>query len=81
MKMQLYRWSKLTAEDRERILRRAQIDIDAVMDGARSIVEDVRSRGDAALLELTLKLDGADLSSRGIAVTPAEFDEAEKTDR
>jgi histidinol dehydrogenase len=77
MKMQLYRWSELAAADRERILRRAQIDIDAVTDGARSIVEDVRRRGDTALLELTLKLDGADLSSRGIAVTAAEFDEAE----
>jgi histidinol dehydrogenase len=78
MKMQLYRWSDLAAVDRERVLRRAQIDIDAVMDGARSIVEDVRLRGDAALRELTLKLDGADLSTRGIAVTPAEFDEAER---
>lgn len=40
---------------------------------ARTIVEAVSARGDAALLELTRRFDGARLSARQLAVTPAEL--------
>ena len=39
----------------------------------RAIVEAVRARGDAALLELTERFDGAQLSAEQLAVTPAEL--------
>lgn len=39
----------------------------------RSILEDVRARGDAALLELTQRFDGAKLSADQLAVTRAEL--------
>jgi histidinol dehydrogenase len=38
----------------------------------RAILEDVRARGDAALLELTERFDGAHLSADQLAVTQAE---------
>jgi histidinol dehydrogenase len=39
---------------------------------ARAILDDVRQRGDAALLELTERFDGAKLSAGQLAVTQAE---------
>ena len=39
----------------------------------RAILEDVRARGDAALLELTERFDGAKLSAEQLPVTQAEL--------
>ena len=39
----------------------------------RAILDDVRARGDAALLELTERFDGAKLSAEQLAVTRAEL--------
>lgn len=39
----------------------------------RAILDDVRARGDAALLELTERFDGARLTADQISVTQAEF--------
>jgi histidinol dehydrogenase len=39
----------------------------------REIIADVRDRGDAALVELTKRFDGVDLSTTGVAVPPDEF--------
>jgi histidinol dehydrogenase len=44
----------------------------------REILEQVRTRGDEALYELTARFDKADLRATGLAVTEAEFDAAEK---
>ncbi|HVM12509.1 MAG TPA: hypothetical protein VM638_08550, partial [Actinomycetota bacterium] len=42
-----------------------------VVDGARSIIERVRAEGDAALVEMTRRYDGADIEGR-IRVDDAE---------
>jgi histidinol dehydrogenase len=39
----------------------------------RAILDDVRARGDAALLELTERFDGASLTAEQMSVTQAEF--------
>jgi histidinol dehydrogenase len=44
-----------------------------VEERTRAILEDVRGRGDAALLELTARFDGATLSAEHLAVTQAEL--------
>jgi histidinol dehydrogenase len=53
--------------------REVSEDID---DAVRSILADVRARGDAALLELSQRFDKADLSRLGLRVTEAEIDAA-----
>jgi histidinol dehydrogenase len=50
--------------------REASPEVDAVV---HEIIADVRKRGDAALIELTHKLDRADLGALGIAVTRNEI--------
>ncbi len=55
--------------------REAAADIELA---ARAIVDDVAARGDAALLEATLKFDRLDLVASRLRVTPAEIDAAVK---
>jgi histidinol dehydrogenase len=43
---------------------------------ARDIIDEVRRRGDEALLELTRIYDGASLSRGSLRASPSEFDEA-----
>ncbi len=42
----------------------------------REIIDDIRSRGDAALIDLSRRFDDIDLEQTGIAVTTAEIDAA-----
>ena len=58
-------------------LERAAEENEAVRQRVRDIIEQVRAGKDAALLELTRELDGADLSKTGLMVTEEEFLAAE----
>jgi histidinol dehydrogenase len=51
----------------------------SLADAVRSILSRVRDRGDEAVLDLTLRLDGADLRERGLVATPDEVDAAGST--
>ena len=54
--------------------REASADVDAVV---RDIIEDVKARGDAALLEYTKRFDRLDATSMAeLAVTPREIEDA-----
>jgi histidinol dehydrogenase len=53
--------------------REVSVDVD---NAVRDIIADVRARGDAALVDLTLKFDRLDLRKSGIAVTAAEIEAA-----
>ena len=60
-------------ERRERLEpRRLEID-PHVSATVREIVQRVRDEGDDALLDLTLRFDGADLHENGLVVSPEEF--------
>ena len=48
-----------------------------VTETVSGILEEIRLRGDAALLEKTLLYDGASLEADEISVTPAELDQAQ----
>ena len=69
-------WNTLDEARRDAVLRRpSQRDAAGLLDQARRIVDDVRSRGDEALREYTARLDGVQLESFG--VSDAEFAAAE----
>ncbi|NNU16638.1 histidinol dehydrogenase [Parvularcula sp. ZS-1/3] len=57
------------------LLQRDEEAVRGISDSVRTIVDDVRTRGDAALVELTQRFDQTDLSG-GLAVTEAEIDAA-----
>ncbi|MDI6025234.1 histidinol dehydrogenase [Corticibacterium sp. UT-5YL-CI-8] len=53
--------------------REASPDVEATV---RTIIDEVRTRGDAALIDYTQKFDRADLSTLGIAVARSDIDQA-----
>ena len=53
--------------------REVSEDVDAVV---RDIIARVRAEGDAALIDLSLKFDRADLAATGITVSADEIDAA-----
>jgi len=65
-------WHALNAAEQRQVLQRpAQIDAARVAKTARDIIAQVREQGDAALLSLTKRFDGAALLQ--LQVTEAEF--------
>ncbi|WP_407676227.1 histidinol dehydrogenase [Peristeroidobacter agariperforans] len=70
-------WSSLSADERRAALRRpAQADTDGLHRRVREIIDEVRARGDQALLDFTERFDGVKL--RSLEVDAAEFDAAEQ---
>lgn len=66
----------LSEEERAALMRRSEADLSRFIDGARPIIEAVRTEGDAALSRFAHELDRAPVAADAIRVTPAEFDAA-----
>lgn len=73
----LYHWKKTDSTTRTKIMRRAETNIDEVLEQIRPVVEDVKSRGDAALRDYARKFDKTELAY--IKAPEEEFAKAEKT--
>jgi len=76
MEVPIYRWKEIPVADKERILRRSTQDITQFEEDAREIVDEVRVKGDQALIEQASRFDGADLSRLGVRVSAVEIDKA-----
>lgn len=63
-------------EERSRIIQRTKLDIEEVRESVQRIIEDVRTRGDKAVVEYTKRFDETELSPQGIAVLEAEIHDA-----
>ena len=72
-----YRWSEISHADRERIMRRSHADMPDVEKLVAPIVDDVKSRGDQALVDYALKFDGATIGLDQIKATEEDFALAE----
>jgi histidinol dehydrogenase len=63
---------------RARLLSRAQTDVRALLPRVRAIIDDVRRRGDRALVEYTREFDGVELDQSSLMVGDDEFEQAER---
>jgi len=70
------RWKELDPGERERFLRRAEVEIEEHLPRVREIVHEVREGGDAALVALTERFDGVRIPAGAIRVSQKEVDEA-----
>lgn len=61
MKVSYFELSRLNPEERRNLYQRTGVDFSRLVEQVAPLVEDVRRRGDAAVRELTLRFDGADL--------------------
>ena len=74
--MNIYKYSELSKEQKEFILKRAEIDITSYMQVAKEVSDDVKANGDAAVLKYTEKFDKISLTSETMKVTKEEIEEA-----
>ena len=74
-----YELSTLDVAQRSRLLRRAELQIDELVERVRPIVQAVRERGDEALLDFTARFDRVQLAPHQLRVSRAEIDEAHQT--
>ncbi|WP_283176544.1 histidinol dehydrogenase [Gemmobacter sp. 24YEA27] len=67
----------LTSAEREALFARSETDLSGFLDKVPAIIEAVKTRGDAALVEFGVSFDKAEgLTADKLKVTEAEFDEA-----
>ena len=76
--MNVYKLSELTEEQKAFIMKRAEIDISEHMQLAKEVSDDIRVRGDEAVLEYTAKFDRVELTKDSIKVKPEEIEEGYK---
>src|SRR5260221_8432913 len=73
-----YKLSTIDASQRVRLLRRAELQIDELIERVRPIIQAVRERGDEALVEFTARFDRVQLSPDWLRVGPDEIEQAHK---
>ena len=64
-------------EEWEALLKRPEVEVEAVRETVNQVLARVRAEGDRAVLDYEAQFDGVDLES--LAVTEAELDEAEES--
>ena len=72
--MNIFKLSEMDTKTKQRIMKRAEIDISEQMKLAKEVSDDIKLRGDAAVLEYTAKFDGVTLAADKIKVTAAEIE-------
>jgi len=71
-----YELARLDAAQRTHLLRRAEVDIDDLLDYVRPIVRAVRDRGDEALIEFMERFDHVQLTPDRLRVSHEEIERA-----
>jgi len=75
MQPNIYKLSEMTKEEYDFIMRRAELDITEQMKVATEVSNDIKKRGDEAVLEYTAKFDHVNLTAEQMKVTPEEIEE------
>lgn len=70
----IYELGKMTKEQYDFIMKRAEQDITEQMKIAKEVSDDIRVRGDEAVLEYTAKFDKVQLTAEGMRVTEEEIE-------
>ncbi len=74
MQPNIYKLSQMTKEQYDFIMKRAELDITEQMKIAKEVSDDIKARGDEAVLEYTAKFDKVELTAESMKVTPEEIE-------
>ena len=74
MQPNIYKLKEMTEEQRKFIMRRAEMDITEHMKLATEVSNDIKARGDEAVLEYTEKFDRVELTADSMRVTKEEIE-------
>ena len=71
-------WEQMSADERAAFINRGRDKIfdPALQESIRSLIEQVRLEGDAAVVRALKEFDGVDLGTRGLQVTDEEYEAA-----
>lgn len=72
----IYQNDNLIGKKRQRIFRRAQTDVEAVMPQVKLIIDDVKKRGDKAVVDYVRRFDKADFNKDQIRLSKKEIKQA-----
>lgn len=72
----IYQWETASQEDKARIMKRAQADMEPIQGHVAEIIKDVRENGDEAVVKYTRKFDNPDFTAERIRVTKEEVAQA-----
>lgn len=70
----IYELDKMTKEQYDFIMKRAELDITEQMKVAKEVSDDIKARGDEAVLEYTAKFDHVQLTADQMKVTEEEIE-------
>jgi histidinol dehydrogenase len=76
--VQFLKLNELSAEQRARLMRRAEKDIRDLLPLAQEVIDKVRTNGDAALVEYARRFDAPNFEAGMLRATEADFAEARK---
>ncbi|MEK7450983.1 MAG: histidinol dehydrogenase [Patescibacteria group bacterium] len=76
--IKIYRLSEMTDAQKKTILNRSSVDIAGIKQEILPIINDVRARGDQAILEYLKQFDKVELTQKGLVVSKKDIDEAYK---
>lgn len=76
--VQFLKLNELSAEQRARLMRRAEKDIRDLLPLAQEVIDKVRTNGDAALVEYARRFDEPNFEAGMLRATEADFAEARK---
>lgn len=76
--MKIRDWSNLPEQEKDFVMRRAELDITEYIGIAQEVSSDVRANGDEALIKYTEKFDKVKLGINKIKVTQKEIDDGYK---
>jgi histidinol dehydrogenase len=76
MQINFYELEKLPESETAKLFKRSELDIAELQKQVLPIIQDVRERGDLALIEYNEKFDKAKMTAEQLKVTEAEFEQA-----
>ena len=74
--IEIYDWDQASPEQKEKIMDRAQADMEGIKAYVAEWLEKVRTDGDAALVEYTRQFDKKDFTLAELRVTPEDIERA-----
>ena len=76
MQINYFHWIKMSEAEKQQIFGRNQHDLSSFIEAVRPIVDDVRERGDQALVDYEAKFNQVTLKPDQLLVTQAEIKKA-----
>jgi histidinol dehydrogenase len=74
--VKVWEYADLTADERAKLMRRAEQDISELLPLAQEVINNVRARGDEAVVEYASRFDAKDFHAGMLRATPEQFEAA-----